>query len=275
MIVINHLEQRWEGGAARWVAPAGGVFEPSRYRVGEVSESAAKAFICAHHYSASYPAARYRVGLFDTAEGGGALVGACVFSVPMSQGVLPRYADLGGDTRAGVELGRLVLRGEVPYNAESWFVARALKQVREALGVRFVLSYSDPVERLSAGGEVVKPGHVGTVYQALGARFMGRSTSRVLLLAPSGVVVSARALSKIRNGEVGARYAEGQLRAAGAPAREAGEGGGAYVARVLASGVFQRVAHPGNLAYGWALERGRKGEALFRLPALPYVKVSA
>jgi hypothetical protein len=271
--MIVNVEQRWQGGGARWVAPSGGVFEPSRYRVDEVSESAAKAFICAHHYSASYPAARYRVGLFDVADGG-ALVGVCVFSVPMSQAVLTRYADL-GDAREGVELGRLVLLGDVAFNAESWFVSRALKQVREAKGVRFVLSYSDPVERRAASGEIVKPGHVGTIYQALNARFMGRSSSRVLLLSPSGVCVSPRALSKIRNGEVGARYAEGQLREAGAPPREAGEGGAQYVSRVLGGGLFQRLAHPGNLAYGWALERGRKGEALFNLPALPYVRIGA
>jgi hypothetical protein len=268
--MIVNVEQRWQGGGARWVAPSGGVFEPSRYRVDEVGEREARAFVVAHHYSASYPAARYRVGLFEVSTG--ALVGVCVFSVPMSQGVLTRYADL-GDAREGVELGRLVLLGDVAFNAESWFVSRALKQVREAKGVRFVLSYSDPVERRAASGEVVKPGHVGTIYKALNARFMGRSSSRVLLLSSSGVCVSPRALSKIRNGEVGARYAEGQLREAGAPPREAGEGGAEYVARVLGGGLFQRLAHPGNLAYGWALERGRKGEALFNLPALPYVRV--
>lgn len=262
--------QRWHEGRERWVAPSQGLFDPSRYHVAPIADRAAKEFVCTHHYSASYPAARFRVGLVDRDTG--ELAGVCVFSVPMSQGVLLRYADL-RDPNEGAELGRLVLLGSVPFNAESWFVARALKLLREAKGVRFVLSYSDPVERRAASGEVVKRGHIGTVYQALNARYMGRSTARALLLAPSGVCVSPRALSKIRNEESGARYAQAQLLEAGAPPREAHETGAEYVARALAGEGWRRVPHPGNMAYGWALERGRSAQALFNLPPLPYVRV--
>lgn len=268
--MITSHAQRWHEGRERWTAPEHGVFDPTRYRVEPILDRAAKAFVCAHHYSASYPAARFRVGLVDRDTE--ALVGVCVFSVPMSQGVLLRYADL-RDSNEGAELGRLVLAQDVPFNAESWFVARALKLLREAKGVRFVLSYSDPVERRSALGEIVKRGHIGTIYQALNARYMGRSTARALLLAPSGVCVSPRALSKIRNEESGARYAEAQLLDAGAPPRGAHETGAEYVARALAGEGWRRVAHEGNLAYGWALERGRKGESLFNLPPLPYVRL--
>lgn len=85
--------QRWRNGRARY-RPAGEVFETMRAGVHEIDELTAKAFVTGHHYSASYPAARFRAGLFVherlRVE---RLVGVAVFSVPMSQGVIPHHFD--------------------------------------------------------------------------------------------------------------------------------------------------------------------------------------
>lgn len=242
--------QRWHAGRARY-RPAGEVFDPRRAGVEEIDGEAARAFIERHHYSASYPAARFRFGLFQARE----LVGVAVFSVPQSQGIIPHWFDLAPDQ--GVELGRLVLLDSVASNGESWFTARAFKALRGK--VRGILSYSDPVERRDHAGRVVKRGHVGTVYQALNASYRGRSRSGVLILSRDGRSVSPRALSKLRNDETGAAYAYDQLRALGAPARIAGESGAAYVARALDLGGFRQQRHPGNHVYTWRLDGVREG----------------
>lgn len=255
------------GGCQRWRArresyrPAGEVFEPSRASVNLIDEGAARRFVTEHHYSCSYPAARLRAGLFvKPAFGDEQLVGVAVFSVPMSQGVIPHHF-LGLDPHRGVELGRLVLLDSVAANAESWFVARAFRAARAVLQVDGVLSYSDPVERVSEAGVVVKPGHIGTVYQALNAVYLGRARGGTMILSRDGRIVSRRALSKLRNEESGAGYAYEQLRRLGAPERQPFEDPKAYAERALHQGGFRKVKHPGNHTYAWWLGEQRKRPA--------------
>ena len=54
--------QRWTRRRVSY-RPAGEIFDPRFVSVEPIEESAAKAFIEAHHYSASYPAARFRAGV--------------------------------------------------------------------------------------------------------------------------------------------------------------------------------------------------------------------
>ena len=250
--------QRWNRRRDSY-RPAGEVIDTARYGVELLAEADAKAFVKRHHYSGSYPAARLRVGLyrsrgpFQRAE----LVGAAVYSVPMSQRVIPKWTGLAPSE--GVELGRLVLLDDVEGNGETWFLARAMALVRSELpAVRAVLSCSDPVKRTGADGRIILPGHVGTIYQALNARHVGRTGRATLNVTPTGQVVSKRALSKIAGGESGAAYASRQLLELGAPAQLPGESGQAWIARVKASGWLGRFRHPGNLVYLWAV--GGKGQ---------------
>jgi hypothetical protein len=256
--------QRWRDRRAAF-RPAGELFDPKRAHVDQIDERTAKAFVLRHHYAASYPAARFRAGLFwkPSSCSAAVLAGVAVFSVPMNQRAVPHYFD-GLEPNAGVELGRLVLLDDVPANGESYFVARAFRLVRQAIGVQAVLSYSDPVPRISLAGAVVKPGHVGTVYQALNAAYRGRSSARTMLLAADGRAVSHRALSKLRADDRGAGYAYAQLRELGAPARNPLESGAAYVARAIAG--FRTQRHPGNHVYAWRLD-GRRPAG-----GLPYPK---
>ncbi|MBU1483213.1 MAG: hypothetical protein KKH12_16235 [Gammaproteobacteria bacterium] len=222
------------------------------------TDRAARTFVEAHHYSASYPAARLRVGLYRvypfTAP---KLMGVAVFSEPCQRRTIPTW--LGVDASRGVELGRFVLLDEVEGNGESWFLARALRLLREAKPqIERVVSYSDPMERCSSAGHLIKPGHVGIIYQASNARFLGRSGSRTELLDASGRVFSGRALSKIRSGERGASGAEARLVAAGAPKRRRHEEGVAYVKRALAEGGFVARRHPGKIVYAFGLDKAAR-----------------
>lgn len=259
--MITDVTQVWRARRASY-RPAGEPFDPRAYEVAPIaSDATARAFVVEHHYSGTYPAARRRFGLY---ERGGALVGVAVFSVPVRAEVfapMPR-----GAWDAAAELGRLVMLDSVRANAESWFVRRALDVLRRE-GFAGVVSFSDPFRRTALDGTVVMPGHVGGVYQALGARYVGRARPGAMLLLPDGRSLSPRAVAKIRNGERGREYAAAQLVAAGAApldgdARE-------WVTRELPR-VVRRVRHPGNLKYVWPLD-GCVARAVGE--GLPYVKL--
>jgi hypothetical protein len=263
--------QRWRNGRAHY-RPAGEPFNPARAAVHAIDQTPAKAFTERHHYSGSYPATRFRAGLFVQGKfAREILAGVAIFSVPTHESIIPNH--FGGlDPLAGVVLGRLVLLDEIPGNAESWFVARAFRLLRPQLGVDGVLSYSDPIQRVAADGNVVKRGHVGTVYQALNACYRGRTRARTMVLARDGREVQLRTLSKLRNDEVGAGYAYQQLRALGAPERRPFEGGAEYVNRALTEGGFRKERHPGNHTYTWWLGERRARPAW---EPMPYPKAGA
>lgn len=243
--------QRWRNGRDRY-RPAGEVFNHRQAEVCVIDTATAKRFVVDHHYSASFPASRLSVGIFvkkpfrETFLGG-----VAVFSVPMSQRVIP--ARLGVLPSEGVELGRLVLLDELEANAESWFVARAFRHLRSTLPeVSGVLAYCDPEPRTNREGMLVKKGHIGTIYSALNAKAGPRSRARTLFLDPNGNVLNERSMQKLRNGEVGTDYVERSLREAGAPARRLGENGGAYLSRLIETRFLRRMPHPGNLSFTWS-----------------------
>lgn len=270
---MNAACQRWNGRRAAW-RPAGEVFRPELHAVAELGEGDAKRFVLEHHYSASYPAARFRVGLFRAGSRAlRQLVGVAVFSVPMNNFAVPKYTGL--EAGAGVDLGRFVLLDEVEANGESWFLGRAFDLLEQKRAeIRAVISYSDPVARVDELGRQTMPGHVGTIYQAHNGRYCGRGKGETLTLTPSGRVVSRRALSKIRNEECGAGAAYRALVAAGAPERRPLEDPRVYVDRAIAEGPFRRMRHPGNHVYAWPLgDRRARRQLLERFaPALPYPK---
>jgi len=211
-----------------------------------------RAFVQQHHYSGSYPAARERFGLYHK----GQLAGVAVFSHPTNNKVLTNtFVQLPG--KAAVELGRLVLLDEIGANAESYFVARCFEQLR-ARGYRGVVSFSDPIARTSATGHTVMPGHVGTVYQALNARYLGLATGRTLHILPDGTNLSARTLQKVRGAEsgwlgavasLGAKFGVEQL-----PGHATRDERLAWL-RGHVMPLTRTLRHPGNHKYVWALDR--------------------
>lgn len=246
--------QRWRNGRQIWrEAHPGHRFQPNLYRVGLLDEAAAKRFVLTHHYARSYPAAKHRYGLFQ----GGELVGVAVFSIPTQArvltGVLP---DLEPYVES-VELGRFVLVDKVPGNGESWFLARAFGELR-TIGVRGVVSFADPMRRTTATGEVITPGHIGTIYKAVNGRYTGRGTARTLTLLPDGTVLSDRAQQKVRGQDRGHRYVEKQLCALGASAPRAGQQPATWLAQALAEVGARKVRHHGAHRYVFPLGANRR-----------------
>lgn len=264
------LCQRWRKRRDSY-RPAGEPIDPRRYSVEPIAHSEGKAFVEAHHYSGTWPAVRFAVGMFEAGQG---LVGVAAFSQPMNQATVPSYIE-GLDPQKGIELGRFVLLDRVPANGESFAIARALRLLREARPeVVACLSFSDPLPRFTAEKRLVKYGHQGTAYRASAASYLGRSKPKTILVGPDGRDLSPRTLSKIRRGERGGRrgdYGPRQLMAMGAPVWRTGESGEAWVERVKASGALRSLRHPGNLAYCFAVgDRKTRRTVRSRLDALPY-----
>lgn len=261
--MISDVVQRWRAHRALY-RPAGEPIATHRFEVAAIpDDTTARAFVEAHHYSRSYVAARRRFGLF---ERGGELVGVAVYDQPVHPNVL---ACLPAPDE-GLGLGRLVLLDRVPANGESWFLART-RELLVAEGFTGSVQFADDVPRRTSTGVVVLPGHVGTVYQASNAIYLGRGRPASLWLLADGTVLAPRSLVKIRKGERGAGPAQQRLEAVGAPPRAADEDGAAWLARALPA-IARPLRHPGCHKY----VLGFTPAVRRRLPAsLPFPKMIA
>lgn len=255
------VAQRWRRRRDSY-RPAEEPIRTRDYEVASIGKDApAKTFVEAHHYSGTFPAARFRVGLYRRAE----LVGVAVFSQPVSSAVITNVFPC--DVLEAVDLGRFVLLDDVPGNGESWFLARAFDVLRfERL--RGVVSFADPVPRAAADGRVITPGHIGTIYQAHNGLYLGRGTRRTLRLLPDGRVFSDRTIQKIRAGERGWRYAAAQLQAHGAPAPT---GDRCSWLHEWLPRLTRTIRHPGNHRYAWPLDKRMQ----VQLERQPYPKRDA
>lgn len=251
---------RWTERRHSWRHRSEGGFDARRYEVADVDELTAKRFVVAHHYSASYPASRLRYGLWH----GGELVGVAVLSVPVRAEVLTiPFPDLVPYAES-LELGRFVLVDRVEANGESWFLARALALAARA-GLRGIVSFSDPVPRRTDAGQLVMPGHVGTIYQASNAAYAGRGTARSVLVLPDGRILNERALSKARRLDRGHEYVEELLCRLGATPRQ-GADPRIWLPRALKDARVRRIRHPGNHRYLFSFGDGGRRTVVAGLP---------
>ena len=261
--------QRWRERRDAWRARED-LIDTARLEVLEVAEGVAKAFVCRHHYSGSCPAARLRYGLVDQAQE--RLLRVCVLGVPMQDAVLRNvFPDL--ERNEAAELSRLVPLDDavVGANAESFFVARAFRAAAER-GLRGVVAFSDPVPRRRADRRMVQPGHIGIVYQGLNAAYLGRSSTRSILLLPDATVLSARAISKVARLERDHDYVERRLVALGAPPR-GGREPRAWLKGALQAVDARRFRHPGNFCYAWAIgDRSSRRRVCIAVDPLAYPK---
>ncbi len=280
--------QRWTLGRHSWRHLSEGGFDARQFSVAEIPESVARSFVCRHHYAASYPAGRMAWGLFSEAsEDPAGLVGVAVLSVPMRAAVVRNvFPELAPFTQS-LELGRFVLTDAAPANAESWFLAQVWKRAAAA-GILGIVSFADPMPRqrtitdvdehgqISTRVETVSRGHVGTIYQATGAIALGRSTPRTLNYVPTaGLVLSERTLSKLRTGEQGCDAAERHLVKLGARPRRAGQDPRAWLHTALVDVGVQKIRHPGNFRYAWALGTARqRRQQLVALERTAYPKAA-
>lgn len=202
------VSQRWRNRAESYRPSDDDAFVPRHHEihllVGAGSDNTARRFVEEHHYSGSLPnSSSYRFLLIDTRrpswgdEQG--VVGVAAFGMPAGPRVLQSsFGFLDSPKDQSCELTRLVLLDEVRKHGESWFVARCMEHLRRHTDMRGIVSFSDPVPRIDAVGQVYKPGHVGIVYQALNACYTGRSRPRWAWYRDNGDLVHERDLTKVR-----------------------------------------------------------------------------
>lgn len=141
-------------------------------------------------------------------------------------------------------------------------------------GVRGVISFSDPVPRRTSTGELVFPGHIGTIYQASNAEYLGRTTPRRVLLLPDGRALSERALSKVRGDEQGHACVERELVRFGARSRRPDERGAEWLRDALRTASVRSIGDGGNHRYAFRLGVRCRLVAV-GLPAAAYPKAVA
>ena len=144
---------------------------PNDYDLCAISDTNAKAYIHANHYSHGShggPSPCYGLyqgvgGLFGERE----LLGVIMFATPCSENV--RISVFGKDfVKTVTELHRLHLSDKTPRNTESWVISRALRLLSvDRPNIRAVISFADPTQ-----------GHVGTIYQAANALYYGASETK-------------------------------------------------------------------------------------------------
>lgn len=243
--------QRWRNARGSY-RPAGEPIRTASFEVAEIAtDREARVFVERHHYSGCYPAALRRYGLWRQRE----LVGVAVLSQPPSQAAMNVCLPFVDEGRA--ELGRFVLLDDVPANGESWFLARCFELARRD-GFVAIVSHADPEPRRSADDAIVFPGHIGTIYQATNATYVGRSPRRTRRMFADGTVFSDAAWSKLRARKRGWRYATEFLLKHGAAAPTTdlmSETDWRAWVRAAVDATTTPFRHGGNHRYLWALDR--------------------
>lgn len=141
------------------------------YRVEKIDSKRGKEFVKEHHYSHGIHNGPMCYGLLRGEE----LVGVLAFATPGSEAVCSSV--FGPERKRSVtELHRLVLLDEVPKNAESFFISRALKLLKiDRPYYKAVLSFADSTQ-----------GHMGTIYQATNALYCGTTAKATFYLDETG-----------------------------------------------------------------------------------------
>jgi hypothetical protein len=119
-------------------------------------------FLKRWHYSdyvniqAKHTFCLFREGNFGIPE----MVGVCVYTRPAGPSAGQSYYPEAPDKV--LELRRLCLIDETPKNAESFFVSRSIKWLRQNTDWEFILSYAD-----------MEQGHSGVIYRASNFEYLG------------------------------------------------------------------------------------------------------
>lgn len=140
-----------------------------------VMPSVVRRLIEERHYLHSMPAAPRRCyGVYL----GEVLHGAVVFTSGPRQGYQLLTA---ARPQAVSELARLWLSDALPPNSESRVLGIVVRTLRRETTWKLLLSYADPAA-----------GHVGTIYQATGWRYLGQTETNSYIRLPDGAIYHPR-----------------------------------------------------------------------------------
>jgi hypothetical protein len=246
------LALRWEGRRSVFVPPAHRVRASELEAAPIATDTGIRDFVATHHYARGLGGSRRRrFGCYRR----GVLVGVAVFGVPFQAKALRAIAaDLTIDD--SLELQRFVLLPDVGFNGETIFLAQCFRLLARDARWRAILSYSDPLPRVTLDGIVTTPGHIGQIYQAHNGRYLGRAKTGTMLLLPDATSFHPRGATKIRQAESGwlgrVRHLQRFGADALAPTADAATRA-AWLDRWLPT-LTRPIIHPGTHKYAWVLD---------------------
>jgi hypothetical protein len=136
------------------------------WEVTEVPTSVVRPFIERWHYSGSINGVHvsFAFGLYRNGE----LQGAAIFGVVGMANAWKRYADSQDEV---LELRRLCCIDDTPKNAESYFIGKCLRWLRQNSNVKTIVSYADS-----------NYGHSGVIYKATNFDLVGATAPGKIIL---------------------------------------------------------------------------------------------
>ena len=145
-----------------------------RYTVKQMASLDGRAYIVDNHYTGGCHRRPMCWGLYDD---DGVANGVIAFATPSSEAV--RASFFGSEHKDKVtELHRMHLQDGHERNATTWFIARALEGLKAYRpNIIAVVSYADATE-----------GHLGTVYQAANALYLGTTAVATFYRDEAGVL---------------------------------------------------------------------------------------
>lgn len=131
------------------------------YTVVATDRRSISSFIEKNHYSKSINGCISDF-CFSMNNPDGEMVGAMFFGRMAMAGQWKKYGKSGSEV---IELRRLCCIDETPKNAESFFIARAMKILKKLWGGKVVVSYAD-----------AEYGHSGVIYKASNFEYLGKTS---------------------------------------------------------------------------------------------------
>lgn len=234
-------------------------FNPRQHEVEKIPVKIAADWIVKNHYLGSFPSATVCYGIFRKSE----LAGVAVLGTAQHKNTIPNVFGA-AHARDCLLLQRFALEDALEFNAESYFLAR----VRAALkreGYCGVLTMSDETPKTDITGNVIFPGHIGTIFKSDNAVYLGRSAKSSEYLFADGVVLSNRSFSKLVNDESGWNYMAQKFEGYGASKFPATVGERREWGFYWRERLTRRQQNSGKLRYAWSLH-----PKVILPPTLPY-----
>lgn len=147
------------------------------YEIRKVKVSDIREYVETNHYSHNINGLKITqcYGLYNCDS----LCGAIIFG-QLTTTAWKKYGTSESDV---VELRRMVVDDNCPRNTNTWFMSRALKDLRKNYAFKVCVSYADP-----------EHGHKGIVYQAANWIYVGKTSPDTVLETPEGKRYHSRAL---------------------------------------------------------------------------------
>lgn len=222
-------------------------FNPRYHEVEKIPIKLGADWIIKNHYLGSFPSATVCYGIFRSGE----LTGVAVLGTAQHKNTIPNVFG-SSHSRDCLLLQRFALEDVLEFNAESYFLARVRASLKRE-GYCGILTMSDETPKTDVLGNVIFPGHIGTIFKSDNAVYLGRSAKSVEYLFADGNVLSNRSFSKLVNNESGWNYVARKFESYGAskcpaPAGEKREWGFYWRSRLT-----RKQTNLGKLRYAWSL----------------------